>query len=178
MIFEVHGCAGDVVAPGTIGGGPLDHHVSSGHVSRLSATLNPTILVKSSKKSQGIAHGQAQAAQHAARSKDGQVQKSHSPLFAHARCPTTARLRRPTPDAESGPRSRHGVPDSACPGGCADPRCSRAVVLRALGHGCLLQHRTAPAPRNTRPNEPSQQPRHRRLHVAPADQAARADRVS
>ena len=79
MIFEVHGCAGDVVAPGTIGGGPLDNHVSSGHVSRLSGTLNPTIFVKSGKKSQCTAHGQAL---HAARGKEGQVQsKSHYQNF-------------------------------------------------------------------------------------------------
>ena len=46
MIFEVHGCAVDVVASGTIGGGPLDHHVPSGPVSRMTGTQKPDICHK------------------------------------------------------------------------------------------------------------------------------------
>ena len=46
MIFEVHGCAVDVVASGTIGGGPLDQHVLSETVSHKIGTQKPNIFDK------------------------------------------------------------------------------------------------------------------------------------
>ena len=46
MISEVYGCAVDVVAAGTIGRGPLDHHVSSGPVARLSGARKAIIRDK------------------------------------------------------------------------------------------------------------------------------------
>ena len=46
MIFEVYGCAVDVVAAGTIGRGPLGHPVSSGPVSRLPGSQKPIISDK------------------------------------------------------------------------------------------------------------------------------------
>ena len=49
VIFEVYGCAVDVVAAGPIVRGLLDHHVPSGPVSRLPGTQKPIILGKSCK---------------------------------------------------------------------------------------------------------------------------------
>ena len=81
MIFKVYSGAVDVVAAGTIGRGPLDHHVPSGPVSRLPGPQKPIIFDKFCKNLKVPPMGELRS-QLGARKLEGQVRsKSHYQNF-------------------------------------------------------------------------------------------------